>query len=400
MSDKEKVMAVTIVHTDLYDSADYTGACLNLPASRDEIRDAIDRARIRGGQPYKIEECLNMQGDELSFIPGDPSLEELNFLAHRISKMNEHDKIAFTGCAMMGDGHPSMQFLINLTYNLDNVHAVPAKNDQELGKFYVDNDFIDAVNHVPPEYQEEILEWLDYEKIGCCRRETEGGVFHNGFYVVNTSGTLDTVYDGVQLPDMPEEPAYVFRLRLAEASRTSDNSGPEHCVPLLLPAAGGEILAALKQIGAASLEECALCHCESPIPALEQAFSFSEDIGRMNLLAEHIRSLEERGELPKLKAVLEIHDWADVDQVLDLTLNLDCYDFFPELLPDIYGEEIIIKHGLDTSDNAFALFDFGDFGERMMHKDKLLLTDYGAIRRNDREMVLKHSAPRQGQQML
>lgn len=31
MSEKEKMMTVTIMHMDLYDSNDYTGVCLNLP---------------------------------------------------------------------------------------------------------------------------------------------------------------------------------------------------------------------------------------------------------------------------------------------------------------------------------------------------------------------------------
>lgn len=216
----------------------------------------MDRARIRDGKPYKIEECFNMQGEEISFIPDDLSVEELNFLAHRMGQMNEYDKIAFKGCTIMGDGHPSTQFLINLTYNLNNVHTVPAKNDQELGKFYVDNDFVDAVSNVPSEYQKEIFEWLDYEKIGRCYREAEGGIFYNGFYVLNTSKTLNIVYDGIHLPDIPEEPAYVFKLQFEKASCISDNSGSEHCVPLLLPATDGEILEALKQLGAASLDEC------------------------------------------------------------------------------------------------------------------------------------------------
>lgn len=50
MSEKEKVMVVTLMRSDLYDAAGYAGAYLNLPASRDEIQDAMDRARISDGQ--------------------------------------------------------------------------------------------------------------------------------------------------------------------------------------------------------------------------------------------------------------------------------------------------------------------------------------------------------------
>ena len=46
-----KVFSLTLMRSDLYDAAGYAGAYLNLPASRDEIQDAMDRARIRDGHP-------------------------------------------------------------------------------------------------------------------------------------------------------------------------------------------------------------------------------------------------------------------------------------------------------------------------------------------------------------
>ena len=104
MSEKEKVMTVTLMRSDLYNAPAYTGAYLTLPADSSEIQDALYRARIIGNQPYQIVECLNMHGEELSFIPDNPSLAELNFLAGRISDLSVHDRTAFTGCAMMDDG--------------------------------------------------------------------------------------------------------------------------------------------------------------------------------------------------------------------------------------------------------------------------------------------------------
>ncbi|MPM14793.1 hypothetical protein SDC9_61157 [bioreactor metagenome] len=402
MPEKEKVMVVTLMRSDLYDAAGYAGAYLKLPAGRDVIQDAMDRARIRDGQPYKIVECFNSQGDELSFIPDDPSLAEMNFLARRVSEMNEHDRIAFTGCARMGNGNMGMRDLINQMYNLDDAHAVPAKNDRELGKFYVDNDFIDAVNHVPPEYQKELLELLDYEKIGCRQRESEGGIYHNGFYVVNGSGSWNPVYDGVHLPELPEEPAYVFKLQLAEASFTLDNPEPEHSVPLLLPASDEEILAALERLGAASLDECVFHHCDSPIPALEQAFSFSEDIDKMNLLAERIRELEQNGELPKFKAALETACCADIGQALNLTRNLDCYDFHPELssMEDYAMQKFLDRYQIPKDAPELKLIRFSRLDFKVMEETNLYTTAYGIIRRNDREMELEYTQPEAGQKMV
>lgn len=395
MPEKEKVMVVTLMRLDLYGAAGYAGAYLYLPASRDEIQDAMDRARIRDGQPYKIAECFNTQGEELSFIPDAPSLTELNFLAWRVSEMNEHDRIAFTGCARMGNGRPSMRELINLTYSMDDVHVVSAKNDRELGKFYVDNDFMDAVNSVPPEHQKELLELLDYEKIGRRQRESEGGIYHHGLYVVSGSGSVNPVYDGVHLPEIPEEPAYVFKLQLAEASFTLDNSEPEHSVPLLLPASDEEILAALERLGAASLDECVFYRCESPIPALEHAFSFSEDIDKMNLLAERIRKLEQSGELPKFKSALEAACSADIDQALNLTRNLDCYDFYPELssVEDYAMQKSLNRYQIPKGAPELKLIHFSCLDFKLTQETNLYTTAYGIIRRNDREMELEYTQP-------
>lgn len=68
---------------------------------------------------------------------------------------------------------PSMQKLINITYNMEDVQCVPAKNDAELGEFYLENEFVDAVNKIPDEYREEILKFIDPEKVGRFRREAE-----------------------------------------------------------------------------------------------------------------------------------------------------------------------------------------------------------------------------------
>ena len=99
MSEKEKVMTVTMMRSDLYDVPTYSDAQLTLHASRGEIQDALDRARITDSQPYQVMECCNIQGEELSFIPEKPSLAELNFLAGRISDLDKYSRMAFTGYA-------------------------------------------------------------------------------------------------------------------------------------------------------------------------------------------------------------------------------------------------------------------------------------------------------------
>lgn len=398
---KEKVMIVTLMRSDLYDAPGYIGAYLNLPASRDEMQDALDRARIRGGQPYQIVECYNMQGEELDFIPENPSLEALNFLSHRISEMSDYDRMAFTGCVMISNTKPDMRTLINLTYGLTDVRVIPINNDRQLGEFFVEHGFIDAVNHVPLEYQEELLLLLDYEKIGEKQRIAEKGIYFKGHYVMNDADVLNQVYDGVHLPEFSEEPSYVFKLQLVEATFTPEDQEPGRGTALLLPASDKEILAALEKLGVASLEECVLSHCESPIPMLEQVFPFSEDIDKINLLASRIRELEHDGELPKFKAIVELGLCPDIDQALDITQNLDCYDFYPELssMEEYAKQEFINRYHIPESEPALRLLRFYNCDLDWMQKADVITTSYGILRHNEREMTMDYSIKQAGQQM-
>lgn len=221
MPESQKVMIVTIMRSDLYDAPLYTGVVLMLPGNQGKIQDAMDQARITDGQPYKIVECFNDQGESLDFIPDNPQLTELNFLAHRVSGMEEYERLSFIGLVRMEKSPPDMKRLINLTYNLQDCHTLyNIGNDEALGKFYVDNDMVGALLNVP----DEVMKYLDYEKIGRTCREEEHGVFVGDCYVVGDITEFKEVYDGVLLPEQTEQPAYVFRLQIAEAhfDRRSD----------------------------------------------------------------------------------------------------------------------------------------------------------------------------------
>ncbi|AEY67673.1 MULTISPECIES: antirestriction protein ArdA [Eubacteriales] len=400
MSEKEKVMTVTLMRSDLYDAPAYSGAYLKLPASRDEIQDALHRARVTDDQPYQVVECFNMQGEELSFIPENPPLAELNFLAYRISELSEHDRIAFTGCALVGEGNLAMHDLINQTYNLGDAHAVPAKNDRELGKFYVDNDFIDAVNHVPPEYQQELLDLLDYEKIGRARQEAEGGIFHNDFYVVNGSGSWETVYDGIHLPEQSFLENYVFELLVCDG--TFYPSDIDECTILKLPATPDEISEVLKEQGIKNFDGCVVYTNKSSVPKLNGVFGDYEDIEKIKLLAEKIYELRCQGQEAKFKAALELMDCTDIDLALDITQNMDCFDFYPELSsPEDYArQEFLKRYHIPEDDPMLKHIHFSRCDSDLMKEANICATPYGIIRLGNREMTLEYSSPALGQQML
>lgn len=74
--------------------------------------------------------------------------------------------------------------LIDLANSADCCHVAPGVgNDEQLGRFYVDNDFPVLPSGLP----EEVYEVLDYAAIGRKARMEEGGVFTSGGYVVQHS---------------------------------------------------------------------------------------------------------------------------------------------------------------------------------------------------------------------
>lgn len=127
-------------------------------------------------------------------LPEDMELAELNLLARKLAELSPHQEISFEGLVRMdldkGVAELPLSRLIDLANSADCCHVVPAaRNDEQLGRFYVDNDF----PVIPPNLPEEVYPLLDYGAIGRKARMEESGVFTSGGYVVQHSD-LDVSY--------------------------------------------------------------------------------------------------------------------------------------------------------------------------------------------------------------
>jgi len=398
MPEQEKVMTVTLMRSDLYDSLAYTGAYLQLPASQSEMQDALERARVTGGQPYQVVECFDSQGEYLEFIPENPSLAELNFLAQRISSLGESERLAFASRAA-AEKTPDMKKLINITYNLKEIMIIAGlDNDKDLGKFYVDNDMVEELREVP----DKALKFLDYEKIGREYREAEQGEFINGSYMLNHNLDFEEVYDGVHLPEQPAAEDYVFKLLVCDGAFYP--SDVDECTPLNLPATEDEIARVLDEQNISDFDGCVVYKNESIIPQLNGLFSDYADIEKIRLLADRINELKGQGLMAKYKAVLEFTQCSGLDSALDLAKNLDCFDFHPEMSgAAAYGKLALLKtSGLAPDDLVFKHLEFEKYGHEMMKQDGAATTPYGLVLRNGKELVLEYSQPSREmrQQML
>ncbi len=387
---------ISIFRDDLDNNPSYFGAQLSLPATNIEIQGAFERARISfeyHGFTVKDYDCEQDYLNEL--LPQKlqkASVNELNYLAKRLSRMDEFEKAAFEGIIKM-EKEPDLVRLINLTYNLSECNVASGiQNDEQLGNFYVNNGFIPELE----EASEKVLEYIDYEKVGRICREAEKGVYIESGYVVKSETDIKVVYDGTNIPELDDDPECFFKLCKKGCFEAEKEKG----VWLKLPALESKIESALSELSASSLDECIFTNCISNIPPLDDVFSATGDIGKLNKLSNAVTKIINNNMASNYKAALEYEGCTDLDFAIDIAQNLNCYDFYPSFCsPDDYGRQVLLENsGLSPDDIAFELLDFKKYGEEKMKIDGVLSTDYGLIRRNEKEFMFEFCS-KQGQQM-
>ena len=165
---------------------------LELPATPWEMVDAMDRLRLSEGQePYWQVEDMGRYEFLAPHLDGY-DLYQFNALAEKLRTFGDVDAVAFEGLVQMelnnlyqnNGGELTLRRVLDLAYSVDCCHVVPGiTDDAALGQFYVENDFLPDLATVP----DNVLEMLDYEKIGRSMREGEGGVLTPHGYVMQES---------------------------------------------------------------------------------------------------------------------------------------------------------------------------------------------------------------------
>ena len=165
---------------------------IDLPMEQDRLDTLL--LEWNTGQPlYEVSDYFGR--DYLAgCLPDDVDLPELNLLANKLVNLNSLQEAAFEGLVRMdldkGMTELPLCRLIDLANSADCCHVAPGiENDEQLGHFYVDNDF----PVIPPGLPEEVYEVLDYAAIGRKARMEEGGVFTSEGYVVQHTD-LDVSY--------------------------------------------------------------------------------------------------------------------------------------------------------------------------------------------------------------
>lgn len=367
-------------------------AKLDLPASPWELWDALDKVRLNEGEQLYMEiddyyafEYLAPHLEEL-----DISLNELNDLAARLATLDEVQGIAFEGLFSMevqkkvntNGGIITMQDMRDLAVSAktDCYHVVDAADDAQLGRFYVENEFVPELDGI----SDEVFEMLDFAGIGRMMRCSENGVFVNSLYVLR-DGELTTA-PPVQ-KTLPEKPGYLFRLTLGLHPDFRDN----RTAMLDFPASEEDLEEVQEQLGTLQWENTIVLDYDGIIP---NAATFADLPMEMEAFTEFTKAVKDiparQVQLPKLKALLEQFEVQDIETAMRLTDHLADYILTPEIsspqetaidqlhfMTDDHSAELLLSHV-----NLYA------YGCDLIKEDNATLSPYGLLHRADYQPML------------
>lgn len=384
-------MQVTVIAKE-HNRRDYKGAVVELPASSFELEDAFQRAHIPEGGGYRLQYFNQWPVFLLNYLTSsdNKTLEEVNLLAKKISQMNEIELATYEGALRLRrnadiDTPISIKELINYTYNLDVFEFHPEVLDyRELGEIAIICGMLDTIKDLP----EEIVSLLDEQKVGDALRRADQGAFTTLGYIFRSSSNWQEVYDGVHLPEQPEEHGLIS-LKLKSVNSNMDTASD---VWLELPADEKAVQGVLTSLGENSLDYCTIVEAKSVLLSLKYRITKDADIDMLNLLAKQLEEFPDSKTMMKYKAALELEHFPDIGRMLDIAQNLDCYDYDPSISTAADFAEILFREaGFDTDDPAFSQFDFFGYGERQYEKNEFVATPYGTITRNNIPFITHYS---------
>lgn len=375
------------------DTDDERIADVTLPANKNTIIDAMDKAKIFGETFSHIMECKDFpELENIEFIE-PPTLDELNFLAKRLEEISA-DKEDITPIiayrALLRKPMDTIGEAINRTYDLYTVPVYPCKDLAEYGEIVLDNEFLEELKDLP----DEVYDLLDPEKVGRAMAEREGGVFIDGYYAIADSYEPALVYDE-ELPEQPEN--WVFRLEVAGVPERAEDFQKMKTEILTLPADEQYMQDIAEALGERHIVECVSMKFESAIPQINNDTWNMEEIYLLNDIARDYTELS-REDAAKFKAALESEQPQRLDRIEHIMKYLDNFEFDHTMDRKAYAEEFharILPPNLDK--NVFSVSCTDELGEMILAECSCKYTDYGIISEYGGSLFPTDKAPQQEQ---
>lgn len=370
---------------------------LSLPATDYEMLDMMERLHLEDGKlPYLEVLKFREECDYLErCVHEQPDIYQLNALARKLSEFTSvQEMAAFEGLVGKEIGSRAVTIelprLIDFAYSTDCCHvAEDAMTDFQLGKFLVENDFIEEANNLP----DSMLALLDYGKIGREHREQEGGVYTGFGYLEQHT---DVRHVSETMDYRPHKPAYTILLNVLPVPLISGEKRDP--IPVELPASNEQLQATLEKAGCASWSNVMAAILDSPLPAWNRRIFMDDDVSQVIQLAEKLRQLDADGKLTKYKAILAATDCQEIADAVALAETVDEYMLLPEIrtLEAAAADDLRISIDPITMGLLQPYIDLRGYGIAMLEYHNAKLTSYGRLDRAGEPIQLVRDELQQG----
>ena len=375
---------------------------LDLPASDHEMLDMMERLRLEPGKlPYvevlKIREeygCLD------KCIHEQPDIYQLNALARKLSEFTSvQEMAAFEGLVGMEIGKSAVTIelprLIDFAHSTDCcVVAADAMTDFQLGKFLVENGFIEDANGLP----DSALALLDYGKIGREHRERENSVYTSFGYVERQS-EIHCVSKTMDF--LPGKPPYTILVNMAALPLAGGGRKPE-VIQLRLPAPEEQLRETLEKLGKPDWKDVAVSIQDCALPCLNHEMYFNGETPQILELSHRLSELDAKGRLTRYKAILAAEDCSDLSRMISLAGMVDEYFFESKVSSpeDMARDELKVVIGDKDAETLMPYIDLHSYGRALLERDHATITGYGLVERENREQAMEQQPGQGGMEMM
>ena len=372
-----KVCEVYLVSSS---ATDERGVELTFPVSRYEMMDAFEQIRTKspGDVYWQVDEfyCFDYLALHLD---ESMSIFEFNSLTEQLSKLDARQEIAMEGLLDMAvqkhmqenSGPIMVQELMMLASNVDRCQVLAAVHtNEDLGKFYADNDFLPELNDLP----DSVYNLLDYAKIGKQMRENEAGTFTPHGYVVRTEELQP-------LPDHEPQRDINYMIRLTLMNHENE----QKTAVLDLPATEQRLLEVQEELDAPEWYDAQFTGCDAIVPQLNAMLTDVEDLPRINELAQSLQELKASGQLTKFKAVVSATKCESLDDVFDRLEKLPQYCFETKIRDKdaLVRDELDFVLGGKDADLIYKHLNREAYAADVLKQYGAEITPYGMVNRED-----------------
>ena len=375
---------------------------LDFPASDHEMLDMMERLRLEPGKlPYVEVLKIHETYDYLDkCIREQPDIYQLNALARKLSEFTSvQEMAAFEGLVGMEIGKSAVTIeiprLIDFAHSTDCcVVAADAMTDFQLGKFLVENGFIEDANGLP----DSALALLDYGKIGREHRERENGVYTSFGYVERQS-EIHCVSKTMDF--LPRKLPYTILVNMAALPLAGDGRKPE-VIQLRLPAPEEQLRETLEKLGKPDWKDVAVSIQDCALPCLNHEMYFNGETPQILELSHRLSELDAKGRLTRYKAILAAEDCSDLSRMISLAGMVDEYFFESKVSSpeDMARDELKVVIGDKDAKTLMPYIDLHSYGRALLERDHATITGYGLVERENREQAMEQQPGQGGMEMM